>query len=1022
MMVSAGLGQLAEGQDFKTSLTLYNYIDSNHYVSFIHNKVEGRVRLKARGLQDSSLFKDKLINSLLRFSYIKEAKASTQTSSLLILFDPQKKHKKILELVNSTIKKIVFEEVSGDRAEDFGAFGIPKQQQEVAWHNLSSDQVMQACQTSLEYGLSDAQIAEKSLLGGKNELSRVVGESSTRMFLKQFCNLPVGVLLGSAFASALMGSVGDAALISAVVIANGYIAYLTEKKAEKIIRSLGESSKEPVKVLRNGKTIELPPEELVMGDVVFLGQGEVPADIRLLKAHHLKVDEAALTGESYPVRKEKCSLPYGTPLAKRSNMAYKGTVITSGSGMGLVVGVGLLTELGMIQLLTQKAQTPETVYQKNLRKLGDEILVLCVVVCLVVLVLGLARGFKFIEIVKSAVSLAIAAVPEGLTTVGTTVLAIGVTKLRKNNVLVRTLHGVEALGSIQTFCFDKTGTLTLNEMQVRKVSLELKDFDLLALEGTKDPGACFKDLADCGSWDLLIKTLILCNDSQVESNGKHASIKGSPTENALIQMALQAGFDPKAVRKQCPRTKAKYRSEHKQFMRTIHIQGFDRPDFEALKGNPEQVLRLCDYWQRGTERLPLTPEIRDRLKASNKSLARQALRVLGFAYREQSSGSYIWLGLVGLQDLPRHGVKQLIAKFHSAGIKTVMLTGDQSQTAKAIGKELNLSGQEKLQVADEDWFEKSQENEDGVHRKEHYHIFPRVSPSTKLGIVESLQESGAIVGMTGDGINDAPALRASNVGIAMGGGGTSVAKESADMVLLDDNLATIYDAIMQGRAIRKNLRKSIHFLFATNLSEIFLMLGAIGMSWGIPLNPMQLLWINLVTDIFPSLALAMEAPDHDVMNTAPESPDSPFFDQKDKKKIVRDSLIITASTLFAYRYWLSGRHHASYASTGAFLSLTVSQLVYALGIHYNNRSEFSETKQKENPYLIGAVAFCLLLLLSSLRVPMLQKLLGNSRLSPKDQGFAVLTALLPNLLIALREHIARKPSFEHKKQHVMMPS
>ena len=1016
MMVNAGLERFSREQADYTSQSFYSYIDSKHYVSCIHSQVQGRIRLKARGLYQSESFKDSLVDKLSRFSIIKEVRASTKTCSLLVSFDVKKKHQELLELVNSVIKKIIFEELTGNRAEEYGGFGIPRQQQEVLWHSLPKTELEKVCQTSIKSGLTDQEVEEKSTNYGKNELSQVVGESSAKVFLKQFCNLPVGVLLGSAFATALMGSIGDAALISAVVFANGYIAYVTEKKAEKIIRSLSESSRDPVTVIRNGKSIEISPENLVVGDVVYLNQGEVPADIRLLKADHLKVDEAVLTGESYPVNKQKGVLDFGVPLARRSNMVFKGTVITSGSGMGIVVGVGLLSELGRIQLLTQKSQTPETVYQKNLRKLGDEILILCIAVCVIVLVLGLARGFKFIEIVKSAVSLAIAAVPEGLTTVGTTVLAIGVTKLRKNNVLVRTLHGVEALGSIQTFCFDKTGTLTLNEMHVRKVNLEFKELDLVA---EKQQLGLFK-ANQC--WKLLIKTLILCNDSQVVLDGKNASIKGSSTENALIQMALQAGYDPKIVRKSFPRTKAKYRSEHKQFMRTIHIQGDDRPDFEALKGNPVQVLRLCDYWQKGDDQLPLCPEKRERIKQANKSFARSALRVLGFAYREKKTGSYIWLGLVGLQDSPRHGVKDLIAKFHRAGIDTVMLTGDQSQTAKAIGRELNLSGKEKLRVADEDWFEKSKGVNDSSGNHENYHIFPRVSPSTKLGIVEDLQSRGLIVGMTGDGINDAPALRASNVGIAMGGGGTSVAKESADMILLDDNLATIYDAIMQGRNIRRNLRKSIHFLFATNLSEIFLMLGAIGMSWGIPLNPMQLLWINLVTDIFPSLALAMEAPDQDLMNSAPESPDSPFFDSKDKKKMVLDSLVITASTLFAYRFWLSGRKGLDYAGTGAFFSLTLSQLVYALGLHNYGRSDESGVIQDENPYLLAAIVFCLILLLSSLRVPLLQKLLNNRPLSTKDQCFAVFTALLPNLLIAIRERSAVKPSFKQEKQHAIMPS
>ncbi|MFK7826706.1 MAG: HAD-IC family P-type ATPase [Oligoflexales bacterium] len=1016
MMVNVGLERLSKNQGVNTSQALYSFIDSKHYVTYIHKQVAGRVRLKVRGLYESKSFKDNLTNRLSRFSFIDEVRANIQTSRLLIVFDRKKQHQDLLELVDSVIKKIVFEEMTGEKAELFGGFGIPKQQQEVLWHSLSKNELEDACQTSIKDGLSDRQVEEKSLSYGKNELSHVVSESSTKVFLRQFCNLPVGVLLGSAMASALLGSIGDAALISAVVFANGYIAYITEKKAEKIIRSLNEKSQEPVKVLRNGKTIEIVPEDLVIGDVVFLTQGEVPADIRLLKVDHLKVDEAVLTGESYPVGKEKRILDFAVPLAKRSNMVYKGTVVTSGSGVGIVVGVGLHSELGMIQLLTQKSQTPETIYQKNLRKLGDEILVLCVVVCLIVLLLGLARGFKFIEIVKSAVSLAIAAVPEGLTTVGTTVLAIGVTKLRKNNVLVRTLHGVEALGSIQTFCFDKTGTLTLNEMQVRKVNLEFKDFNFA--DGSKK----LDQLQNYRSWDLLIKTLILCNDSQVVFDGKNASIKGSPTENALIQLTLQAGYDPKVIRSRFPRTKAKYRSEHKQFMRTIHIQDDGKPDFEALKGNPLQVLRLCDHWQQGDEQLPLSSEKRESLINANKTLARAALRVLGFAYRERKTGSYTWLGLVGLQDSPRHGVKDLIAKFHRAGIDTVMLTGDQSQTAKAVGKELNLSGKENLLVAEENWFEKLKNNDRPAQIHKKYHIFPRVSPSTKLGIVEELQASGSIVGMTGDGINDAPALRASNVGIAMGGVGTSVAKESADMILLDDNLATIYDAIMLGRTIRKNLRKSIHFLFATNLSEIFLMLGAIGMGWGIPLNPMQLLWINLVTDIFPSLALAMEAPDQDIMNTAPENPENPFFNAKDKRKIVADSLVITASTLFAYRFWISGRKGLDYAGTGAFLSLTISQLIYALSLHNNGRHNSSKVRQQGNPYLLGAISLCLLLLLSSMKVPFLKKLLSNRPLSITDQGLAILTAVLPNVLIGIRERSVSKPSFERETQHVMMPS
>ncbi|MGH7961805.1 MAG: cation-translocating P-type ATPase, partial [Candidatus Binatia bacterium] len=631
--------------------------------------------------------------------------------------------------------------------------------------------------------------------------------------------------------------------------------------------------------------------------------------------------------------------------------------------------------------------------------------------------IGLLRGYGFLEMLKTAISLAVAAVPEGLPTVATTTLALGIRHMRQHHVLIRRLEAVETLGCVQTICLDKTGTLTLNKMSVVAVHTGMQR--LQVAEGVFKTGeACLDPLA-CDELVKLAQVCVLCSETEIERQNGHYILKGSPTENALIHMAASAGVDILRLREERPAFQVHLRSENRNFMSTLHraeesgadqngANGNPPLSFLAVKGSPAEVLDMCAWHVKEGARVPFTDGDRLTIENENERMAGEALRVLGAAYGHVADGTQdaeehtglTWLGLIGMADPIRAGVKEVIAGFHGAGITTVMITGDQSPTAYAIGKELHLSRGDQLEILDSTHLT----NIDPPVMSalaEKVQVFARVSPAHKLQIVQALQQAGKVVAMTGDGINDGPALKAADIGIAMGNAGTDVAREVADVVLEDDNLETMIIAISQGRTIYHNIRKSVHFLLSTNLSEIMVMFTSMAAGLGQPLNPMQLLWINLLSDIAPGLALALEPPEPDVLRQPPRNPADPIIQPADFRRIAFESATLSVGALGAYGYGLFRYGMGPQAGTLAFTSLTTGQLLHALTSRSEKHNVFDgigtvhPPPLPPNPYLNAALIGSFALQGLALVVPGLRRLLGIAPLSLVDGVVIGASALLP---------------------------
>jgi Ca2+-transporting ATPase len=735
--------------------------------------------------------------------------------------------------------------------------------------------------------------------------------------------------------------------------------------------------------------------------VLILRPGSyVPADARVCTAERLSVDESTLTGESLPVAKTSASLADAKiPLADRLNMVYAGTLVTGGQGRVVVVSTGRYTEMGRIKGLVDSAEPPETPLQQQLGTMGRQLVLLSSAVCGLVFGIGLLQGYGALEMLKTAISLAVAAVPEGLPTVATTVLALGIRNMRRHGALIRRLAAVETLGAVQTICLDKTGTLTLNRMTV--VSVYTSGRDITVSKGTFVNGGEQLNPLDCTELVHLMHVAVLCNESEVVQQQGAYTLRGSPTENALLHMAMTAGLDIVQLRQDYPLLRMQHRAENHNVMSTWHTNHTHR-QFLAVKGNPSEVLALCSWHMQDGQCVPLTEAEGLAIDTTNTRMAGAALRVLGVAYYEWDAADgaatedseLVWLGLIGMADPIREGVQVTIENFHQADIATIMITGDQSPTAYAIGKELGLARGEQLEILDSTHLTDIAP-EVMTTLTNRVHVFARVSPAHKLQIVQALQQTGKVVAMTGDGINDGPALKAADIGIAMGHTGTDVAREVADVVLEDDNLETMVVAISHGRTIYNNIRKSVHFLLATNLSEIMVVGLALTAGLGRPLNAMQLLWINLLSDVTPGLALAQEPPEPDVLRQPPRDPAAPILTSTDFKRIAFESTVLSAGAFGAYGYGLARYGMGAQANTLAFTSLTVGQLLHAFSCRSHTPTLFSAQPLPANPSLTLAVGGSLALQFLALVIPGLRGLLGLTPLTLFDSVVVGASAVLP---------------------------
>jgi len=858
-----------------------------------------------------------------------------------------------------------------------------------SWHSLAIRNVISKLGSDLS-GLREEEAGSRLGQFGYNELEREKKPSSVAVFLRQFKNVLVIILLAAALISFALGETVDAAVILGIVFAVSLLGFFQEYRAERALEALKRMAALTATVIRGGVESEIPARELVPGDIVILSVGDKgPADLRLIEAVNLRVDESALTGESVPSEKGIDPVPKDAPLAERLCVVYAGTVVSYGRGKGVVFSTGQQTEFGKIASMMRAAPKVKTPLELRIERVGRLLGTIMVLVAVLVMLLGLARGSPLLEMFLWAVSLAVAAVPEALPAVVTGGLAIGVRRMAKRNAIVRRLPAVETLGSTTVICSDKTGTMTKGQMTVRRIHLG-EDLYEVTGAGYEPRGEILRDGTPNVNDDiaLIAKVAVLCNDASFNATSA-LKIVGDPTEVALLVVAAKAGEREQKLRSAYPRVfEVPFTSERKR-MTTVH----NTPDGQLLycmKGALEAVLPSCEaaYFQGRHVRID-EGTVR-RIHSVGEQMAKDALRVLAFAYKTppeelqalEESGSergLVFLGLMGLMDPPREEVKDAVQKCYDAGIKVVMITGDHKGTAQAVAEELGLlsSGGRILTGTELDSLgpqEFDQVVEDVV-------VYARVSPEHKLRIVRALKGKGHIVAMTGDGVNDAPALKNADIGVAMGVTGTDVTKEAADVVLADDNFASIVAAVEEGRAIFDNIRKYLMFLLSANTGELLIMLSAGLLGYPLPLVPVQILFVNLATDGLPALALGIDPPMQDLMHRPPRDPKlSIFADLKGWIAGIAVLLSLAMMGLFAYSL-MSGS--LAEARSLVFASIILFELTFVFSCRSQSQT-ILRLGLTSNKYLVAAVLSQLMLLLLILYTPSIASLFDVSPIAFGD--------------------------------------
>jgi Ca2+-transporting ATPase len=846
-------------------------------------------------------------------------------------------------------------------------------------------------------GLSTGESQRRLERDGPNEIADVAARRDLDILLDQFKSVPVALLAGSAGLALATRAVGDAAAIAAVLAANSGVGFWTERSAERTVSSLRRLAPRTAVVLRDGRRAEIPAREVVVGDVLLLSPGEpIAADARVIDAHRLSTNEAALTGESLPVRKEPVdSLPADVPLGERRNMVHLGSVVSGGNGRAVVTAVAEATELGAIRRLAQRAEAPRTRLQQELDGLGKRLAIGASGLCLGIFAIGLLRGRPLLPLLRSAVSLGVAAIPEGLPTVATSLLASGIRSLRVRQVYARRLDAVENLGAVDVVGFDKTGTLTENRMTVAEICVGRNRFAVT----DATPGG----LRLPPQWAMVA---VLCNELTHEDGEWH----GSSTERALVEFAAHgAGADVAGLRRRHPRIAAKQRSEHHPYMVTLHADaGSER--FVAVKGSPPEVLARCTRWHDGRRVREVDDATRHALLQENARLAASGHRVLALAYRGQrattlgTTGGLVWLGLVGLADPVRSGVSESIRRFKAAGIRPLMLTGDQLGTASAVAVRVGL-GTPAGVVDAATLPEKAEELDDRV---EEAAAFARTTPGMKLEIIRALQARGHVVAMTGDGINDGPALKMADVGAAMGASGSDFAHAMSDLVLQSDHPDGLLEAIAEGRTAYLNVRKAVRYLVATNLSELAVMTGAMALGLPDPFDPLALLWINLITDVSPAIALGLEPAEPDILERPPFARTGALLGPEDWRRAAVDAATMTGATLASFGYGLSRYGNGPRARTLAFMTLTSAQLLYAYASRSDSRLD--DARLARNRLLDIVLAASLALQAGTVLLPPLRGLLRTTPVGGLDLAVIAATAVGPALVreLAKRRGAARR--------------
>jgi magnesium-transporting ATPase (P-type) len=919
------------------------------------------------------------------------------------------------------------------------------------FHAEEAGRVLEAMQSQRTGGLSASEAAERLAQHGRNELPAPRRRSALQRFLLQFHNVLIYVLIAAGIVTLILGHWIDSGVIFGVVVINAIIGFLQEGKAEQALDAIRRMLSLNAQVLRDGKRREIPAEELVPGDIVFLASGDkVPADLRLIDVRSLRVEEAALTGESVPVEKGVEAVAEDASLGDRSCMAYSGTLVAYGQAAGLVVGTGANTEIGRISEMLSQVEEITTPLLRQLAVFGRWLTLAILAVAAVMLAYGLlVQGLSFDEVFLASVGLAVAAIPEGLPAIMTITLAIGVQRMAHRNAIIRRLPSVEALGSVTIICSDKTGTLTRNEMTVQRVVTADARFGVggvgyaphgaferlapaaATVDGRVLVEALFgSELADSSGQETApeagevdaqaepvlleaARAVLLCNDASIERKGEEWHLRGDPTEGALVTVAMKAGFDMDLESESLPRVDViPFESEHR-FMATLHHDHHGR-GLIYLKGAPERILEMCASQRGRNGAETLNPGYWHGVMGE---IAAEGMRLLAVAVREEDAagktlafddverGSFELLAVFGLSDPPREEAIEAVAQCRSAGIRVKMITGDHAATATAIGIQLGLG--EKVRAMTGAEVEKL-DDEALREAVADVDIFARASPEHKLRLVTALQARGEVVAMTGDGVNDAPALKRADVGVAMGNKGTEAAKEASEMVLADDNFASIAAAVEEGRTVYDNLKKSIAFILPTNVGQAGIVFFAIIFGMTLPITPAQILWVNMITAVTLALALAFEKPERNIMRRMPRSPSDPLLSRFLMWRVVFVGFLLVIGGMVFFLWELERGSSLEVARTAAVNALLIGELFYLFNVRSFTEPVLNREGITGNPYVLGAIALLLLAQALSTYLPAMQLLFGTAALDAVTWLRIVGFGIILLVVVELEKMIVRK--------------
>ena len=874
------------------------------------------------------------------------------------------------------------------------------------WQTLEKNDVIRRLNTKEIEGLTEEEVKIRQAKYGKNKLKDKKKESIIIKFIKQFNDFMIITLIIASIISAVISKMQgendyvDSIIIIGIVIFNALMGVIQEAKAEKSIEALKQMTPQITKVIRNGKTTEINAEDLVKGDIVILETGNfIPADCRIIESHNLKIEESSLTGEAEPSLKEANIIcKKDIPLGDMKNMAFMASTVVNGTGKAIVTETGMETKVGQIANMIIEDEAPETPLQKKLGEVGKILGIACLAICIIIFIIGLIKKIEPIEMFMTAVGLAVAAIPEGLPAIVTIMLSIGVTKMAKRNSIIRKLPAVETLGSSNVICSDKTGTLTQNKMKVVEVK-------------SKNP-------------KFIITMATLCTDCEITVENNQEKVIGEPTEKAIVEEGLHIGCNKKETEKIFQRINEIPFDSNRKMMTTIHRIG---SKYRIIcKGAPDVLLDKCtkEVLEIGDSQ-DIKVKTLDKLKIKNENeqMAHKALRVIAVAFKDVTElpskidsstieNNLTFVGLIGMIDPPREGVKEAVKTCKTAGIKTVMITGDHLETAKAIAKDLGILNNGEKAITGQELDKMTQEQLEKNIKE--YSVFARVTPEHKVRIVKAWQRNGAVVAMTGDGVNDSPALKNANIGIAMGKNGTDVAKNAADIILTDDNFVTIVEAVKQGRNIYDNIKKAVHFLLSTNIGEIVTIFVGLILGLKSPLLAIQLLWINLVTDSLPAIALGLEKPEKDIMQRKPIDSKKGIFANGLWNKIILEGTMIGVLTLVAFS--IGNKYYTlEVARTMAFLSIGFLELIHSINV--KNEKSIFETGLFENKYLVGSFVLGIFVQAIVVVVPAFAKVFEVVPLSLTQWIITIAISILPIPVIELQKKIDSKNEINQNKRY-----